>query len=692
MDERKIDAPPQRAIAPADGAASNSRALSLNGAELRIDPPHVPDHLSSSQSMATAPMAEHPSPAIAPSIPRANSQLLIDAGRILEQMQLQDAVLAQRETLLEEQMARFEAEKQEFFSLRQANEAELDEQRRLIQLGETELTQRLTETKGLLGQIEIARLAVEQERVEVERRREALRDELLAEFQQDREAIDQERAEVVSELERAQTLSADLETKLRETTAEAERLIQAERERLWQALIAEWEERRAQFQRDHDAWLAVVQAEKVEIEREKAFYEAAVRNAESDFAAARLAQDEELQALREQQIAEIQLERSLLQDKITAERDEWERVLAEQKAEFIAAREQQAAAMEIERDRHLENLSAIQQAVQSEQDEWNKTRATQLAELQGERAVLENRIRFQQEHLEKLRTELDRAQNEHRRERQVERQRLDDDSRQSIRRMRQIDLYRSSIDEREKSLEREREVLEKSRRAFSSSVDLDRLNLQREQSAWQVERQIQQAELLRQQELYSTHADSLESRRIRLEKLRTELEDTHRSTLEMRLAVEEAWVELTQAAGAEDARQRVEQVRNTLVGYYRQLHEGLVEQRREHLESQTKFERLRAEFHDERQKLMEWISSRDQELRVGEERLRLATADAANRDAAWQAARDRWMLEKAEAEQVIRKLLAELGNQHRDPLLELPSRLPNEVPLAISSEAADRMD
>ena len=179
--------------------------------------------------------------------------------------------------------------------------------------------------------------------------------------------------------------------------------------------------------------------------------------------------------------------------------------------------------------------------------------------------------------------------------------------------------------------------------------------------------------MLRQQELYSSHADGLESRRIRLEKLRTELEDTHRSTLEMRLAVEEAWVELTQAAGQEAARQRVEQVRNTLVGYYRQLHEGIVEQRREHLESQTKFERLRAEFHDERQKLMEWISTRDQELRIGEERLRLSAADAATRDAAWQAARDRWMREKAEAEQVIRKLLAELGNQHRDPLMALPT-------------------
>ncbi len=688
MDERKIEAPPpqQRPTAPVEHPHPDSRTLSLHGSELRIDSSHVPANIGESAVATSTPPISTPASMVsapatsAPVIARANSQLLLEAGRILEQLQVQDADLAQRQSLLEERQAAFEAEKRLFHSRWATDDAILEERRLKLKSGEAELAQRLGDAQTILAKIDAARLAVEQERADIERRREALRDELLTELQQDRQAIDADRRELAQEFERARSLTASLDERLRETTAEAERLIQGERERLWQTLITEWEERRSQFQTDYDAWLAAVQAEKIEIEREKAFYEAAVRNAESDFAAARLEQEAELQALRQAEIAAIQAERANLFDKIQAEREDWEDALSEQDAQLQTAGEQQATALQAERQRQAESLLAARNELQIEQnelqakrDEWSKTRSTQLAELQGERAVLENRIRFQQEHLEKLRADLDRAQNEHRRDRQVERQRLEDDSRQIVRRMRQIDLYRASIDEREKSLERERDVLEKSRRAFSSSVDVDRLSLQREQSAWQAEHQIQQSELLRQQELYSSHADGLESRRIRLEKLRTELEDTHRSTLEMRLAVEEAWVELTQAAGQEAARQRVEQVRNTLVGYYRQLHEGIVEQRREHLESQTKFERLRAEFHDERQKLMEWISTRDQELRVGEERLRLSAADAATRDAAWQAARDRWMREKAEAEQVIRKLLAELGNQHRDPLMALPT-------------------
>lgn len=680
MDERKIDAPPQRPIAPAQQQSPDSRTLSLNGTELRIDPAHVSNVIGTSATLPSPPVAPPASPV------RSSSQLLLDSMRVLEELQVRDSDLANRQTLLEEQIAQFEAEQRLAQSRWQADAAALEAQRQQLKADETAMTQRLISAQSLLSQIDAARLAVEQERQDVERRRTMLREELQTELQQDRDAVDRDRIEVSRELERVRLLTVSLEEKLNEATAEAERQIQSERERLWQTLIAEWEDRRANFQRDHDAWLATVQAEKVEIEREKAFYEAAVRNAESDFAAERAAQAIQLQALRDEQIAQVQAEREELQIRIQAEREEWERTLADQQAELQA-----------ERDLQAETLRIARLQLQAEQDEWNNTRSLQLADLQSERAVLENRIRFQQEHLEKLRADLERAQNEHRKDRQIERQRMEDDSRQIIRRMRQIDLYRSSIDEREKSLERERDVLEKSRRALSSSVDLDRLNLQREQSAWQAERQIQQSELLRQQELYSSHAESLESRRIRLEKLRSELEDTHRSTLEMRLAVEEAWVELTQSAGHDVARQRVEQVRETLVGYYRQLHDGVVEQRREHLESQSKFERMRAEFHDERQKLMEWISTRDQELRIGEERLRLASNDAAMKDSAWQSARDRWMQEKAEAEQVIRKLLSELGNQHRDPAMELPPLLTANLSTSGSMdpslpEATTRMD
>ena len=96
------------------------------------------------------------------------------------------------------------------------------------------------------------------------------------------------------------------------------------------------------------------------------------------------------------------------------------------------------------------------------------------------------------------------------------------------------------------------------------------------------------------------------------------------------------------------------------------MHESLSEQRREYVEVQAKFDRQRTEFVEERQKLTAWITKRDEELRVGEERLRISANDSAANHTKWLTARDRWLLEKTEAEQLIRRLLASLGETNRE--------------------------
>ena len=134
----------------------------------------------------------------------------------------------------------------------------------------------------------------------------------------------------------------------------------------------------------------------------------------------------------------------------------------------------------------------------------------------------------------------------------------------------------------------------------------------------------------------------------------------------MRLAVEETWAQLTQTAGQDDARARVEEVRASLVGYYQQMHDSLEAQRREQLEFLEKFERQRLEFAEERQKLTDWFTARDEELKLSEERLRTEANAAESNHAQWLAARDQWLLEKAEAEKLIRRLLASLGDTNRE--------------------------
>lgn len=667
MDERKLDAAaPPRSHQFVEPASQDSKFLTVGHADFRIDGQHATASGRSveatSGAVSTAPAAgsQLSPPAFRASVPasRSTSTVLADAGLLLQQMLAQQNDLVERETALDQRLLEFVDEQHRVHSLRMQQSEELEQSRQRLASEAAALREQTLAAEALRRQVEADQLALERERVDLERRRAAVREDVLVELRLERQTIDADRLELSRAHERVRSLTASLEEQLLSATAQAEQLIQSERERLWQTLIAEWEERRSQFQLEYDQWQVASQTEKQEIEREKAFYEAVVRETETNFAATRDAQAAELQAARERHLSWLESERqeqaeSLAADRrlhletLSDEQHEWQQRSTVFQAEMLAIRECELAALTDQRD------------------QWAVTYTAQRSELHSERAVLESRIRFQQEHLEKLREDLERAQHEHRHQRQVERQHLEEAGQIQWRRLRQIDLYRVSIEEREKSLDREQTVLSKSRRALSSTSDLDRIGLQAEREAWNSERQIQQSELRRQQDLMTSHSENLESRRIRLDRLRAELEDTHRSTLEMRLAVEETWVDLTQSLGQEESRQRVEQVRHALVGYYRQLHEGLVEQRREHLEAQTKFERLRVEFLDERQKLMDWIAARDSELQVAEERLRIASTDSSTRDAAWQAARDRWLMEKAEAEQVIRKLLGELGDQHR---------------------------
>ncbi|HUQ69109.1 MAG TPA: hypothetical protein VM165_06290, partial [Planctomycetaceae bacterium] len=270
-----------------------------------------------------------------------------------------------------------------------------------------------------------------------------------------------------------------------------------------------------------------------------------------------------------------------------------------------------------------------------------------------------------------VRQELEAAQAEFRRERQLERQRLEDDALQLERRIAQVNQYKAALDEQAKSLDRERETLAKCRKAWDSTAGADRDALRAERDAWEQDRRRQELDLQRQQAAIANHAESLERKRDRLERLRNELEDTHRSTLELRLAVEEGWAQIAHAVGDdEEARLRVDQARQALVLYYQELHAGIAGQRRDLMELQTRVDDQRLVFHDERQTLLHWLTERDEQLRQEELRLREQAQTVAANEAAWQTTRDQWLTEKLAADSLIRRLLSDLGERQ-----ELPTEL-----------------
>lgn len=779
MNERVKDE--QQRIAPGVGSNADTRRSESLGIGVRIDPAHHPSGETEAKEIAwpnlehfVRPRADEPS-SISPAVELADDVLSNRSGsqsqqQFLEEIKVRNANLERREQELRARILSWEEDRLQFNQRIARDQSQLEAAKLRLQQGESALAERMIAFEVQSRKVEAEFESLQQQRLDLERHKKQLRDELLAELHADRAEIANSKAALQQDIEHAQVLKDALQARLDSHAADNDRILKTEREKLWKSLTEEWEQRERTFQSEREEWAKTRDLERSELDREKAMFESAAETANAEFIQsrqlleeARQSLEQELAAARDQHQATIeatqqeweqtrQQEEQLLRNQIEStqaeiiavrealaieldssrvkheaelnrERDEWnqfrlreetelrtirsaldfeirttreqhEAAIHEERTAWEQQRDQEQARQDAQRSEWAVNRDAMLAAsrealeiefielraahaamLQADRDEWEQTRQKEEAALEEqrieflrERTLIENRIRFQQEHLEKSRAEFEQAQNDYRRERQIESQRLEDINASTLRRMKQLDLYRSSIDAREKSLDREQEVFNKTRKAINSTADFDRLNFQAERHAWEQERQLQQNDLLRQQEALAARTETVESRRLRLDKLRAELEETHRGTLEMRLAVEESWAQLTHVAGEDDARKRVEQVRQSLAGYYQQMHESLADQRREHVELQSRFERQRAEFADERQKLTAWITKRDEELRVGEERLRLAANDAALNHTKWLNARDRWLMEKAEAEQLIRRLISSLGDNNREQI------------------------
>jgi chromosome segregation ATPase len=484
---------------------------------------------------------------------------------------------------------------------------ELDQERRNVRLWVRQFEDEVVECEGRLRarEAEAAQKLVSCERLAEE----------LAKQQQNlvaaRHGLEGERAAMRAEVERELAGRFDA---LREARAS----LAGERERLSEER-EELRTRRAQL--DEEAAAA------------RGMDRAALRHEQEDWI-----------ARRDVALAEIEREREINDEALTRAQEE----LAE-------LRRQQREELEKQKHQQEERLA-------EERQEFERERDSQLLRLQQDRTVLEKRVRFQQEHLQKVRHDLECALDAFRREQQqarVERERRD-----NLLRLRsaQLQRFRSILAERELSVERAQALIARLQQVQGQELERDRDEFRRDREAWEQERQAQRAELRRQQDLLALHAENLETRRSRLDQLRAELEETHRTTLEMRAAIDEVWTQLAQAAGADAARTRIEENRAAIAEHYRHLREALTQQRSEMDAAQTLFQRQKDEFRGERQTLTDWVAARDEQLRQWDEQVRQAADALETREAAWRAARDRWMHEKIEAEEVIRNLLGQLSD------------------------------
>jgi hypothetical protein len=612
---------PRQEAFPNGGAVSEIE--SGRGIDLRVDrahpavspsPANSVDQTTPSPAASTTPLASGSGPSLpendfpplkglSPIRSSAKEdELLFQAGQIAEHLRTQLTELDRREQTLNEQLALLDQERRALRLWAQQLEDEMLERSQRLQAKESAFATKIVECEKLVCELEEQEQVLVNARNQLDIERAGLKEQIYQELEADRVKLHDAQQKLDAERTR---LSEQIKTNQQEHERSLENLrseLDSERDQIRQELIAELESDRYDLETQSLTWTTQRDEERSQIERDREHNEEAFRRAE-----------QEIESLRNKQEEELNREKHEHDETLQREREE------------------------------------LRQEIEQKQ-----------AERKRERVVLENRVRFQQDHLYKMRQEVEAAQQELRLDQQHKQAELTEQETRQRLRATQLHHYRLLLEERESSIQREHDLVVQSRRSIETETATNRERFRKEREAWDQERQEQCAENRRQQDMLTLHAENLEARRERLDLLRTELEETHRHTLEMRMTVEEALSQLAQASDDESARIRVDEAREALSEHYRHLREAVSQQHRELVEALSLLQREKEEFQEESQTHTELHNQRDEKLQQREEHLAREAENIETKQAAWRATRDSWMQEKTEAEHVIRGLLQQL--------------------------------
>jgi hypothetical protein len=168
------------------------------------------------------------------------------------------------------------------------------------------------------------------------------------------------------------------------------------------------------------------------------------------------------------------------------------------------------------------------------------------------------------------------------------------------------------------------------------------------------------ADLARQRHDVEKRAEHVDQTRAALEQFRAELGRMHRETLEIRLATEELWAELSGSAPTAELTRSLGRIRGRLADHYRMANTDLdqkkreLDQLRDHLSEQyEKLVRQKRSFDD-------WAAACRDEAEQQAARLQVQTKDIERREADMGEYARAAQSEKLEMQQEIRRLRAKL--------------------------------
>jgi hypothetical protein len=674
---------PEQVASDADDEITQRR---IDRAHAPVPAPDVPEPRSAGRVGATAtqlsePAGDAPAAASSPPFSRREEEVLRQTGQIAAHLRTEREELERRESALHEQHALLDQEWRTARLWAQEFEEDMLKRQAEYKAREAALNDKIDACESLVSDLEEQERLVLGLRDQMSSDRAGLRSVVDRELEIERIAI-QQTQQALEEERRA--LAEEIEKRRREREEMVRSLhaqLQNERGALRSQIDAQVAAERAAFEAQRSAWDRQRSLDEEELSKRRDVAVTASERAQEEMQAVRRREFDDLRREREVFEAEDLAARQSLtadREKLEADRRRFSGELTELKRIQIEEIERERACVreEIETSRReldtvrsrieddlKQRVEVREQSLRDEQKKLEDQHREQLGRLEQERNLLESRVRFQQEHLQKARQEVEAAQNELRRQHQSDR--ADLEQREAAWRLRceQLAHVRALVEEREQSLVREQSLESEQRQAREAELQSGEQELVRERDAWLQMRQEREAELEQRETLVAAENDRLDKRRERLEGLRSELEDTHRTTLEMRMAIEEVWAQLSETAGVETAKRRLAETQRRLQDDAQQARETIERERKELALMQSSVQSLRHELVKETQEAAVAAKERRGEFDRRNRTLSENAAALRTREEKSHELREQWIGEKIEVERIIRGLLIQLGQQ-----------------------------
>jgi hypothetical protein len=219
------------------------------------------------------------------------------------------------------------------------------------------------------------------------------------------------------------------------------------------------------------------------------------------------------------------------------------------------------------------------------------------------------------------------------------------------------------LEDAEALVAQDRAALAARREHFERHVNETQHALDNERRQFESNHASQRAEAKRWADDQSSREAELDRREESLRRLQAELQGTQREVLEMRLATEETWAQLTGVLAPAALSRSIARVRAELADYYatslREIAEGRGALRDAAMKVTDEFRRLA----ERRAALEEWANRRHAELGAAAERLECREHELDRQQRSYEEMEARWAAERNDLREQVRTLLREMRTE-----------------------------